>query len=61
MKRIIIYPKDVALITGKSERYGRVIIKKIKTDLNKKDHQQITITEFCNFLGINKSEIQNML
>ncbi|MBK8519271.1 MAG: hypothetical protein IPL55_24185 [Saprospiraceae bacterium] len=29
-KRIIIYPKDVALITGRNERYGRMILAKVR-------------------------------
>ena len=30
MNRICVYPKDVQIVTGKSERYGRTIIKRIK-------------------------------
>jgi hypothetical protein len=30
MERICIYPKDVQIVTGKSERWGREVIKKIK-------------------------------
>jgi ribosomal silencing factor RsfS len=52
MKRICIYPKDVQVITGKSERHGRDLINKIKTELNKEKHQLITIDEFCNFMGL---------
>lgn len=35
MDRICIYPKDVQIITGKSERWGRDIIKKIKVKFSK--------------------------
>ena len=47
MKRICIYPKDVQVVTGKSERYGRTIIKMIKERLNKEAHQLVTVDEFC--------------
>ena len=51
MERICIYPKDVQIVTGKSERWGREIIKKIKSKFNKEDHQLVTIDEFCSYLG----------
>ena len=35
LKRIIIYPKDIQRITGKSERYGRKLIQDMKEKLNK--------------------------
>lgn len=61
MKRICVYPKDVQIVTGKSERYGRTIIKKIKDHLNKESHQVVTIDEFCNFMGIEISEVQGLI
>jgi hypothetical protein len=51
-KRIIIYPKDVQRITGKSERYSRMLLKQIKCKLSKEDHQFVTIYEFCDYSGI---------
>jgi hypothetical protein len=50
--RIIIYPKDVQRITGKSERYGRDILCKIKTAKGKQRHQYVTVTEFADFTGL---------
>lgn len=61
MKRICIYPKDVQIITGKSERYGRHIIKKIKEDLNKQKHQLVTIDEFCQFMGIELDKVEKLI
>jgi hypothetical protein len=52
MERICIYPKDVQVVTGKSERWGREIIKKIKTQFSKQDHQLVTIDEFCHLLRL---------
>jgi hypothetical protein len=51
-KRVCIYPKDVQLITGKSERYGRKLLKKIKEEFQKESHQFITVEEFCSYTGI---------
>ena len=56
-KRICIYPQDVQLITGKSERYGRKIIKTIKDKLHKQKHQLVTIEEFCDYMGLEKEEV----
>lgn len=61
MKRICIYPKDVQVITGKSERYGRDIIKKIKEDLNKQKHQLVTVEEFCEFMGIEIEKVEELI
>jgi len=61
MKRICIYPKDVQVITGKSERYGRDVIKKIKEDLNKQKHQLVTIDEFCEFMGIEIDKVETLI
>ena len=52
LERIVIYPKDIAIITGKSERYGRMLLKKIKEQLGKEDHQVVTFEEFYGYMGI---------
>jgi hypothetical protein len=61
MVRVCIYPKDVQIVTGKSERWGRAIIKKIKSNLNKQHHQLITIDEFCIYMGLDKPTVKQML
>lgn len=50
--RICIYPKDIARITGKTERYGRNIINDIKLKLKKEPHQYVTIHEFAEYAGL---------
>ena len=61
MSIICIYPKDVQVVTGKSERYGRTIIKAIKERLNKEAHQLVTIDEFCDFMGFETSKVQGLI
>ena len=61
MVRVCIYPKDVQIVTGKSERWGRDVIKKIKSNLNKEHHQLITIDEFCIYMGLDKPTVKQML
>jgi hypothetical protein len=55
--RLCIYPKDVQRITGKSERYGRMLLQKIKSHFEKKEHQFVTVEEFCLYTGIKKDEV----
>ncbi len=60
-KRLVIYPKDIMLITGKSERYSRYLLKRMKTYYNKLDHQYITITEMCLYLGLDPDEVSKTI
>tara|TARA_R110002124_G_scaffold80255_1_gene212553 strand:+ start:279 stop:479 length:201 start_codon:yes stop_codon:yes gene_type:complete len=51
-KRICIYPKDIQLVTGRSERYARTYYRQLKDVLAKEDHQFITIEEFCTYADL---------
>lgn len=55
--RLCIYPKDVQRITGKSERYGRMLLLKIREKFNKDSHQFISIDEFCAYTGLNQEKV----
>ena len=57
MNRLCIYPKDIQIITGKSDRYGRYIIKRIKDHFNKEQHQVVTIDEFCQYMGLHYDSV----
>ncbi len=52
MNRLCIYPKDIMIITGRSDKYGRNLIKKIKAHFNKQQHQVVSIEEFCQYMGL---------
>ncbi|WP_043024040.1 hypothetical protein [Fluviicola taffensis] len=56
-KRLVIYPKDIMLITGRSERYSRYLIQRIKKHLGKAEHQVVSISEFCTYMGLSLDEI----
>ncbi len=60
-KRICIYPKDVAIITGKTERYGRSLLKRIRERLNKEKHQVVSVSEFCDYMGLNEEEVKRSI
>lgn len=55
--RLCIYPKDVQRITGKSERYGRMLLQKIKGYFEKEEHQFVTVEEFCKYTGFKKEDV----
>lgn len=61
VKRVCIYPKDIMRITGKSERYSRKLLTRIKTHFSKSEHQFITIPEFSSYTGIDEGSIQQSL
>lgn len=61
MNRICIYPKDIQRITGKSERYGRILIQRLRISLGKKPHQFITIKEFSDYSGIDLELINKFI
>ena len=51
-KRIVVYPKDVQRITGRTEKYGRKLLRQIKEQLGKEEHHYVTIDEFSSYTGI---------
>lgn len=59
--RLCVYPKDVQRITGKSERWGRMLLLKIRVTLKKEEHQFITIEEFCHYTGFKVDQVQSVL
>ena len=61
MERLCIYPKDVQVITGKSERYGRSLIRKIKDANNKPLKNLVSIEEFCSYTGLEKSSVLQLM
>lgn len=59
--RIVIYPKDIQCITGKSERYGRMMIRRVKAHFGKDDHQLVTLREFCEYTGLRMEEVRGVV
>lgn len=61
MRRVVIYPKDIMIITGKSERYSRYLIQRIKKHFNKEEHQVVSIAEFCTYMGLEISDVEGSI
>lgn len=55
--RLIIYPKDVAAITGKNYRTSWSLLLKIKTYYGKESHHVVSVTEFCEYMGLKVEDV----
>ena len=60
MKKIIMDPYDVHLVTNYSRGHCRRIIRKIKSEKNKLKHQKVTVEEVGAYLGINADDIRKI-
>lgn len=61
INRICIYPKDIQRITGKSERYCRELIQKIRKANEKEPHQMVSIEEFCAYIGLHMEQVKEFI
>ena len=57
ISRYIIYPKDVAVIYGFSEKSARTLMHKIKRKIGKESYQPLTLSEFCAYIGMKEAEV----
>lgn len=55
--RVVIYPKDIQLLTGKSYRHALYLNKEIRDYFRKKNHHLLTIYEFADYTGISPEVI----
>lgn len=60
-KRIVIYAKDVEIITGRKERTARKILQSIREKLGKEKWEFVTIREFCEYTGIQEDDVRNQM
>lgn len=61
IQRIVIYPKDVALITGRTERTAQRILTLVRKAYGKKRGDFVTVSEFCLFAGFEEVEVLEVL
>jgi hypothetical protein len=57
MKRVCIYPKDLASIIGTSIRKAQYLMQNIRYVLKKEKHQCVSIRELAWYLGIDEDMI----
>lgn len=59
--RIVIYAKDVMMITGRKERAAWKLLAAIRKKYKKKKGQFVTVDEFCEHTGINQEIVKPFL
>ena len=59
--RVCIYPKDAQRIMGKTYNQARLYLKKIKSHLNKEEHQYVSVHEFCEYTGLPLEEVMRCI
>lgn len=61
VRRIVIYPKDVERVTGKSYRQSLRILHNIRKSLNKLENEFVTIEEFCQYSGLKIEQVEPLI
>ena len=61
MTRIIIYTKDICLITGKGQKYARNLIQKIRLHQQRASDIPLTIYDVCDYLRIDPDKAKDWL
>ncbi|MBT1688111.1 hypothetical protein [Dawidia soli] len=61
LKRVVIYSKDIEVITGRSGRYARKVMTRIRRALGKQRHQLVSLGEFCAYTGLPEDEVARYL
>ena len=60
-KRLCIYPYDIALIKGVSERQSRNIFKDVKVFFKKEKHQSVSVNEFSIYSGLPLEDVEKFI
>lgn len=55
--RMVVYTKDVALITGKSERTARKLLTRVRKHYSKDQRSLVTVEEFCAYTGFDPDAV----
>jgi hypothetical protein len=59
--RIVLYAKDLMIITGKSESAVRRMLAAIRKKYYKDRKALVSVEDFCNFTGLKEGEVMKML
>ena len=59
--RIVIYSKDVMVITGRSLSGANKLLRKIRLQFGKKNRDFVTVDEFCYACGLTPEDVYPML
>jgi hypothetical protein len=61
LTRVAIYVKDIEQLTGRTERYSREIMRKMRYHYNKTKNQLISVGEVAAYLGLPLHEVIGIL
>ena len=56
-KKLIVYPKDIMVITGRSRSYAYRLADQIRKKNGKDKRGLILLREFCEFTGLREADI----
>ena len=56
-RKLIVYPKDIMVITGRSKSYAYRIADQIRKKNGKEKRGLILLREFCEFTGLKETDI----
>ncbi|MBC7534681.1 MAG: hypothetical protein H7258_03195 [Ferruginibacter sp.] len=60
-KRIVIYVKDIVLITGMSERSASRLLNRIRRELGRRALALISVEEFCAYTKLEEENVRRFL
>ena len=61
IKRVCLVPKDIAILTGRSEGHARRLVRSIKKKMGKERSDLLTVEEFCRYTKMNADKISQAI
>jgi hypothetical protein len=61
VRRIVISPKEVAALTGRSVSYARRLVRTIKQHTGKSRTDLLTVEEFCAYTQLSAEEVRRAM
>lgn len=61
MPRICIYPKDVAILTGRSYDAAKRLVRRARQAAGKPAGSLVTVQDFCQLTGLSEAEVSRAL
>lgn len=61
MYQYCIYPKEIAVILGKSNSYASSLVRTMKDAYNIRSQRTVTIKEFCDFMDLPYEDVFAMI
>ena len=58
LERVVIYPKDIINITGRSKSYAYKMLNTIKKKYGKQPYELVSLNEFCEYTGLKFKEVK---